>query len=284
MKIISTSFALVYATSTASANNSVCSNLSYAYPHVSPVEYQDQGQNYEMTFFPTKYNTECVDSTGEQFEYGTIEGVNPSIDTPGGGCSNFCIKGYGRAEARGCYQRPPVSELVGFEYDCEQATCKCLYQVGTLGDQYSECFDDMNASNQGNVFSNQDKLENVYTLPKQGQTCYARLFNAPSPSPAPVGSGICTYTPDYDCYKSGHPSCCDENNGKDCPNELTMCDNTSEGMTGWNYCASSPDYKCYEDGQPNCCAENAMNCPKTKPGCDRAGEAAQFVKYLRSNR
>ena len=278
MKIIITSLALVYATSTASADNS-CSNLSYAYPNVQPVVYQ----GYQISFYPYpgRYNTECVDSTGEPFEYGTIEGVYPSIDTPGGGCSTMCVEGYGRAEAKGCNQLPPAQDLVGFEYDCEQATCKCLYQVGTLNDYYSKCFDDMNTSNQGNVYSNNDQLENVYTIPKQGQTCYARDFE--SDPPAPVGSGICTYTPDFSCYKSGRPSCCDENDGEDCPDELTVCDNIPEGETGADYCTYSPDYKCYENGRPECCDENPLNCPRTKPSCD-ASRAANFVKYLRSSR
>ncbi len=126
-----------------------------------------------------------------QFEYGTIEGVYPSIDTPGGGCSNFCIKGYGTAEARGCNQFPPQTQLVGFEYDCEQATCKCLYQAGTLG-SLSKCFDDMNTSNQGNVYSG-GSAEEAYSLPSQGQTCYVRVFDGlPLPSPR-TGTGICSY-------------------------------------------------------------------------------------------
>jgi len=235
MKIIITSFALLYATSTASADNSAsCSNPTWAYPDVSPVDYD----GYRNTFMRQKYNSECVDSTGQQFEYGTIEGVNPSIATPGGGCSNFCIKGYGRAEARGCNQFPPAQNLVGFEYDCEQDTCKCLYQAGTLGNQYSKCFDDMNTSNQGDVFSS-GSAEMVYTLPSQGQTCYARVFDGPpTPAPpAPLGSGICTLTPNFDCYQSGHPPCCNENGGQNCPNELTMCDNHAQGMTGVNYLA-----------------------------------------------
>jgi hypothetical protein len=150
-----------------------------------------------------------------------------------------------------------------------------------LNDYYSNCFDDMNTSNQGNVYSNNDQLENVYTLPKQGQTCYARDFE--SDPPAPVGSGICTYTPDFNCYKSGRPSCCDENDGEDCPDELTVCDNYPADFTGGDYCTYSPDYTCYENGRPQCCDENPLNCPKVKPSCDASG-AANFVKYLRSSR
>ena len=243
---------------------------------------------YRNTFMRQKYNSECVDSTGQQFEYGTIEGVNPSIATPGGGCSNLCIKGYGRAEARGCNQFPPAQNLVGFEYDCEQATCKCLYQAGTLGNQYSKCFDDMNTSNQGNVYSG-GSAEEAYSLPSQGQTCYVRVFDGlPLPSPR-TGTGICDYTPDWDCYQSGHPPCCNENGGQNCPNELTMCDNHAQGMTGVNYCSGAPAYQCFDTptGHPACCNEPGgayMNCPQTQPGCDAVNEAVQFVKYLRSNR
>jgi hypothetical protein len=371
MKIIITSFALLYATSTASADSSSCSDLSYAYPDVPAVDHD----GYRDTFIRQKYNSECVDSTGLQFEYGTIEGVYPSIATPGEGCSNFCIKGYGRAEARGCNQFPPTKNLVGFEYDCEQATCKCLYQTGTLGNQYSKCFDDMNTSNQGNAFSS-GSSEMVYTLPSQGQTCYARMYDGPSslltklvsaspeaggglqaacdpaylgagcqsgfycepiigspnqkgqcipggglqascdpdtgfgcqagfdceriigspvqngqcipaPAPAPLGSGICTLSPDFNCYIDGHPPCCNENGGQNCPDYLTMCNNHAQGMTGFNYCSSAPSYQCYDTptGHPACCNEPGgayMNCPKTQPGCDNG--AVQFVKYLRTNR
>ena len=172
MKIIITSFALAYATSTASANSSMCSNPSTAYPDDIPwVEYQ--GDSYIFT--RQKYNSVCVGSNGQQFEYGTIVGEYPPIDMEGGGCSTACVIGVSSDQARGCNNRPPSNRLVGFEYDCEQDTCKCLYQAGTLGNQYSKCFDDMNTSNQGDVFSS-GSAEMVYTLPSQGRTCYARVL------------------------------------------------------------------------------------------------------------
>lgn len=39
------------------------------------------------------------------------------------------------------------------------------------------------------------------------------------------GSSYCTYSPDYSCYKSGRPSCCGRNRGRDCPKQEPRCDN-----------------------------------------------------------
>ncbi len=183
MKIIITSFALVYATSTASANSSMCSNPSTAYPNDIP--WVDYG-NDSYIFTRQKYNSVCVGSNGQQFEYGTIVGEYPPIDMEGGGCSTACVIGVSSDQARGCNNRPPPNRLVGFEYDCEQATCKCLYQAGTLGNQYSQCFAEMNTNNGGSG-------QVLTTLPQQGETCYSLHIqsNDPIPSPTPpLGSGI----------------------------------------------------------------------------------------------
>ena len=90
MKIIITSFALVYAaTSTASADSDTCNNLDYAYPNDIPwVAYQ--GDDYIFT--RQKYNSVCVDSQGREFEYGTFQGVYTPIDETGGGCSTVCVE------------------------------------------------------------------------------------------------------------------------------------------------------------------------------------------------
>ena len=266
MKIIITSFALAYATSTASANSSMCSNPSTAYPDDIPwVEYQ--GDSYIFT--RQKYNSVCVGSNGQQFEYGTIVGVYPSIDAPGGGCSTACVIGVSSDQARGCNNRPPSNRLVGFEYDCEQATCKCLYQAGTLGNQYSQCFADMNTNNGGNG-------QVLTTQPQQGETCYSLYIqsNKPIPSPTPpVGRGICALEPDYSCYIDGHPPCCNVDGGRSCPNYLTMCNNHAGGESGFDYCDNSPSYTCFDtpNGRPSCCNEpggSYMNCPQTQPKCD----------------
>eukprot|EP00986_Skeletonema_menzelii_P004926 scaffold1723_cov144-Skeletonema_menzelii.AAC.8 len=272
MKIIVASFALVYATtSTAFASSHSCNDLDYSYPNDLPwVNYQ--GEDYIFT--RQKYNSVCVDSHNREYEYGTIPGVYTPIDEAGGGCSTFCVEGTSSDSARGCNLRPPSNKLVGFQYDCESATCKCLYEAGTLNNQYSRCFDDMNTSNKGNGQVSGTKVQ-------QGETCYSLHIQSTDP---PVG-GICTYEPDRDCYKSGHPQCCSVDGGANCPDYLTMCDNHAEGMSGTDYCTNSPEYQCYNtyNGHPSCCSETGgpfMNCPKTQPACDGA---SQYVKYLRSN-
>jgi len=343
MKIIIATFALVYATSTVSADSDTCSNLEFAYPNAIPwVSYQ--GEDYIFT--RQKYNSVCVDSQGREFEYGTVEVVFPPINEDGGSCNNICVKGPTVIPARGCTQLPPSNRLVGFQYDCERATCKCLYEAGTLSNQYSQCFDEINTGSQG---TNQEggmgggmggrmggagmksggmgghmggagmKSGGMSghmgragmkeggmggrmgsggmgtgqvsgTKPQQGETCYSLRIQSTNPPPSPtppVGTSICTYAPDYDCYKTGHPVCCLEDGGANCPDYLTMCDNHAEGESGFDYCTNAPDYQCYNTsvGQPSCCSEPGgafMNCPQTKPPCDDG--APKYLKYLRSNK
>ncbi|KAL7523321.1 hypothetical protein ACHAWF_000474 [Thalassiosira exigua] len=103
------------------------------------------------------------------------------------------------------------------------------------------------------------------------------------------GSSICTHAPDYECYQTGWPPCCSENNGDDCPSFQTMCNNQGEGETGSSYCTYAPDYQCWHMGHPDCCSAPGgeyMNCPKEQPPCDDSGNAddssATAVKYLRT--
>jgi hypothetical protein len=309
MKIIITSFALLYATSTASAD---CSDLSYAYPDVPAVDYD----GYRSTFIRREYNSKCVDSTGLRFEYGTIEGVYPSIATPGGGCSNLCIKGYGTAEARGCSQFPPAQYLVGFEYNCEQATCKCLYQAGTLGNQYSTCFDDMNTSYQGNVFSSGSAdAEMVYTLSSQGETCYARMYDGPSSlltklvsaspeaggglqaacDPAYLGAGcqsgfycepiIGSPNQKGQCIPGGGlQASCDPDTGFGCQSgfycEPIIGSPDQKGQCIPNYVDDDSNYDNDDDSDD----DDDDSDDDDDDSDDEANEAVQFVKYLRTSR
>ena len=85
------------------------------------------------------------------------------------------------------------------------------------------------------------------------------------PTPNKVGSSICTRSPDYGCYKSGRPACCDSD--YTCPSFMTMCDNVASGVAGSNFCGSwAPDYGCWPstDGRPPCCSKSGgayVNCP-----------------------
>lgn len=267
-------------------------SLEQCYPSSIPwVNYE--GNDY--IFRRMQYNSICVDDKGKQYEWGAIQGVYPSIATPGGGCSNLCVKGYGRAKAKGCSssQRPDPKKLVGFKYECEKATCYCLYEKDVLSSKYNKCFDSMNTSNTGSG-------DVTRTTTKSGTTCYSlhiQPSNPPAPqprkptrkptkkpSPTPKGQSICTRSLDYTCYKSGRPQCCSNNNGKDCPKEMTICDNHPEGLTGWNYCSYGPNYNCYKDGQPSCCAKDSMNCPRDQPKCDnkKTTEELASQRFLRS--
>ncbi len=180
------SFALTYATSTtasaSASSDNTCDNVSVAYPSNLPwVNYEG---NYYM-FTRQEYNSVCVDPQGQEYEYGAIEGYYGSA-TP---CSTACVEGYSRAEQRGCSanQRPPLNNLVGFQYDCEAATCYCLYDSGTLGNQYEQCFDFMDTGYQGSG--------PVSTTEAQyGETCYTVEIQSQSGPPGP-GSDYCTDAP-----------------------------------------------------------------------------------------
>jgi hypothetical protein len=256
---------ILYSFSSAAASDT-CQDLSAAYPNDIPwVSYQGD----EYIFTRQKYNSVCVDSHGQQFEYGTIIGEYPPIDTAGGGCSTACVKGVSVDMAKGCNQRPPSNRLVGFQYDCERATCKCLYEAGTLSNQYERCFDDMNLSNQGNG--------QVHgTKPQQGETCYS-LYIQQDNTPPPPGADYCTDAPDYSCYSSGRPSCCNEPGGStNCPANQPACDVPTPPSPvpleplGADYCTYAPDYSCYSSGRPSCCNEpgGSTNCPVNQPACD----------------
>ena len=169
---------------------------------------------------------------------------------------------------------PPLSELVGYEYDCDSVTCYCLYNEGILTDKYSRCFDSMNTSGHGYLTT-----EGVSTVTALDRTCYslstqpaaaggtpATKFPVASPVPRP-GSSICTRSPDNGCYKSGRPACC--NSYYTCPSFMTMCDNVASGVAGNDICSWGPDYGCWPstNGRPPCCNKpggSEVNCPKSE--------------------
>jgi len=43
----------------------------------------------------------------------------------------------------------------------------------------------------------------------------------PMPEMKPIGGDYCVWGPDYECYESGWPSCCES---KDCPEERPDCE------------------------------------------------------------
>ena len=158
---------------------------------------------------------------------------------------------------------------MGYEYSCESATCYCLYNDGTLSNKYSRCFDSINTNDRGYTSDG-----TVSTITDTDRTCYRLHTQTQSVTTFPVespverpGSSICTRSPDYDCYKSGRPACCDSD--YNCPSFMTMCDNVSSGVGGHSVCTWSPDYGCWPDthGRPPCCSEDGgdfINCPPSE--------------------
>ncbi len=240
--------------------------LDVCYPDRQEIDYE--GTSYFFT--RQAYHTMCVDDQKQSFEYGAFMGYY----TTGEPCASACVTGTTVSQLKGCdpADRPPLSALVGYEYDCDLGTCYCLYNHGTLSDKYSRCFDSMNRSGQGYIPS-----EPVSTVTAQDRTCYSLhtqpdtrvATQIPTSTPVPPpGSSICTRSPDYTCYKNnGRPACC--SSGYTCPSFMTLCDNAGAGVTGNTPCTYSPNYPCWPstNGRPPCCTQPGgpfVNCPKTE--------------------
>jgi len=284
MKTIVNTVAILLASSTPLAVATEDNGLSLEKCYPSVPDYTYQGKQY--SFGRMKYNSVCVDSNSKQYQWGKIEGVWPPIDEPNSGCSKVCISGYGRGQARGCSSMKP-DKLVGYNYNCDEAACYCLYEKGTWSGNSSPCFDSMDTSNQGHGVVSGTKAN-------PGSTCYrvTDVEPAPTPAPQPRKKDICTGQKDYDCYKTGRPACCSSDE-YECPDFMTMCDNHPERMSSPSYCVWSPDYKCYHMGWPSCCSApggDIMNCPRDEhPPCEsnaataRGVAANDIVKFLRGN-
>ena len=57
--------------------------------------------------------------------------------------------------------------------------------------------------------------------------CTAENFgqDVVSGGPCPAGASYCTWSPDYDCYNSGWPACCDDDlGGASCPTQQPECE------------------------------------------------------------
>ena len=259
-------------------------HLKFLVTQPDPLEvcYPDQQWvNYEGTsyiFQRQQYNTMCVDDNQQpqSFEYGALTGYW----TTGEPCANACVTGTTHSEQQGCSSsnRPSLSELVGYEYDCENGTCYCLYNQGTLSDQDTQCFDSMNIQGQGYTTSGVSTVTkmdrtcyNLHTQPIDGGTNFPVASPIPMPTPptwSPTAVDICDRPADYECYKSksGLPECCNSDYDYTCPPFVTMCDNVASGMTGNSICTGGMNYNCWPStGRPPCCSVPGgayVNCPK----------------------
>ena len=142
--------------------------------------------------------------------------------------------------------------MVGFDYSSKDQVCDCLFGASGINVQKTRKTNKM--------------------------TCYK--FTGSSQNKARGGS-VCTYSPDYDCYKQGWPACCDDEGKDTCPKGVgpLMCDIHEKHATGYDgYCGGSPDYNCYRNGWPQCC-KDYTRCPRKQPQC----EINDGNSYLRAN-
>ena len=115
-----------HATATVLANSDSCSNMNL------PSRTTSLGLPTKATLTSTKYNLVCVDSQGQQFSYGTIQGEYAPISGVGN-CSTACVEGVSsdHAKAKGCNQHPPSNSnrLIGFTIVKRQLATAFIRQV-----------------------------------------------------------------------------------------------------------------------------------------------------------
>lgn len=182
------------------------------------------------TFKSLGSNAECIDGDGED---NFSHGVNYQTKSAND-CAKKCVAMQG---SRGS------QKMVGFDYDSRNEVCDCLFGASGITVQGAKR--------------------------KSGTTCY-KFTGSSSSSSNKRGASVCTYAPDYDCYKKGWPACCDDNGRDTCPKGVgpLMCDVHGKHDTGYTgYCGGSPDYDCYRNGWPQCC-KDYRRCPKTQPECE----------------
>ncbi|KAL7524513.1 hypothetical protein ACHAWF_000980 [Thalassiosira exigua] len=96
---------------------------------------QRNGQHYHFELVQS--GVQCVDSDGEIYEYGQINGVCNFTD-----CTDACV------------QNVRLSLLEsgrshGVEFDCRSGECRCLYNEGTLDGHNSRGYERSNRSEYG---------------------------------------------------------------------------------------------------------------------------------------
>ena len=94
---------------------------------------QTQSKTAHKTRFRFNYeksNAVCADAEGVTYEWGMFEDVGNSDD-----CAQMCTNSVPTSLA---------NVLLGFNFDCADSTCECLYSEGTLTPSNSKEFDSSN--------------------------------------------------------------------------------------------------------------------------------------------
>jgi len=67
----------------------------------------------------------------------------------------------------------------------------------------------------------------------------------PMPEMKPIGGDYCVWSPEYECYESGRPSCCES---KDCPEERPDCEIDMSMSMSMPIIMPAEEEECVEDG------------------------------------
>ncbi|KAL9181015.1 hypothetical protein ACHAXT_009820 [Thalassiosira profunda] len=108
---------------------------------------------YEYDFDLAFRNAQCLDDEDERYEYGAFYNVFEFSD-----CASACVNGI-KPELKPT--EAMLQNFRGFDWDCENNECRCLYDNGTLNDWLAMIFDDINIDEElvgeGAVFDGLDK-------------------------------------------------------------------------------------------------------------------------------
>eukprot|EP00571_Detonula_confervacea_P013757 CAMPEP_0172297516 /NCGR_PEP_ID=MMETSP1058-20130122/507_1 /TAXON_ID=83371 /ORGANISM="Detonula confervacea, Strain CCMP 353" /LENGTH=175 /DNA_ID=CAMNT_0013006677 /DNA_START=48 /DNA_END=575 /DNA_ORIENTATION=+ len=135
---------LVLAASSASAQNlkgsaaATTRNLQTNLPYDECVDDERprpvrSGDRYRFNLMDS--DAQCADANSDLYEYGEFNNAKDSS-----ACAKFCVNEVNDYLA---------GELLGFDFDCREQTCRCLYSRGTLDGQRSYSFQRTNTRLQG---------------------------------------------------------------------------------------------------------------------------------------
>jgi len=102
--------------------------ITYAFKRFRSSDQSDQSDQSDRV---------CTDSSDRKYDYGEeeLDGSDEADD-----CATKCVNKP---------DRETLEHLVGFDWNCDQSRCRCLYENNTLSDVDKAVFDDFDSDNNG---------------------------------------------------------------------------------------------------------------------------------------
>ncbi|KAL7546505.1 hypothetical protein ACHAWF_010643, partial [Thalassiosira exigua] len=117
--------------------------------------------NEKYRFKLQRKDAQCVDKDGYLYEYGQFNKVKKFSD-----CADACVKGT---------RSSLLYSLRGYDYDCYENRCRCLYDRGTLDSRNSGSFNRTNRNEKGKGKVEGTRKKNDFNCAKLAGTDYDDL-------------------------------------------------------------------------------------------------------------